>query len=180
LYLRIKIKPEIFNKFEKGKKREDILKPKVYIETSVISYLTSWRNPDLIMAANQEITKEWWDNRDEYDLFLSEFVIQESSAGDPEAVRKRISVLKGIPSIDLTDEVEKFALALLEKLPLPPKAKIDALHIAIATVGGMDYLLTWNCKHIANAVLRPKIEAISRESGYEPPIICTPQELWEV
>lgn len=156
------------------------MKPKVYIETSVISYLTAWRNTDLIMAANQEITKEWWENRDKYDLYLSAFVIQEASAGDSEAAKKRISALEGIPEIDITVEVEKFALQLIEKIPLSQKAIIDAMHIAIATVGGMNYLLTWNCKHIANATLRPKIESISRESGYEPPIICTPQELWEV
>ncbi len=156
------------------------MKPKVYIETSVVSYLTAWRNPDLIMAANQEITKEWWENREQYDLFLSAFVIHEASSGDPAAAKRRIEILEGIPEIGITEEVEKFAELLAKKLPLPQKAKIDALHISVATVGGMDYLLTWNCKHIANATLRPKIEAVSRESGYEPPIICTPQELWEV
>ncbi len=156
------------------------MKPKVYIETSVVSYLTAWRNPDLIMAANQEITKEWWGNRGQYDLFLSAFVIQEASTGDPEAAKKRMSVLEGIPEVDITEEVENFAIALIEKIPLPPKARIDALHIAVATVGGMNYLLTWNCKHIANATLRPKIETVARELGFEPPIICTPQELWEV
>jgi len=156
------------------------LKQKVYIETSVISYLTAWRNPDLIMAANQEITKEWWESRNKYDLYLSAFVIQEASAGDIEAAKLRISALAGIPEIDITVEVEKFALQLVEKIPLSQKARIDAMHIAVATVGGMDYLLTWNCKHIANAILRPKVEAVSRELGYEPPIICTPQELWEV
>ncbi|MFH0975318.1 MAG: type II toxin-antitoxin system VapC family toxin [Spirochaetota bacterium] len=156
------------------------MKPKVYIETSVASYLTAWRNPDLIMAANQEITKEWWDNKEQFDLFLSALVIQEASSGDTEAAKRRLLILEGIPEIDITEEVENFAIVLLEKIPLPPKAKIDVLHIAAATVGGMDYLLTWNCKHIANAILRPKIEAIAREYGYEPPIICTPQELWEV
>lgn len=156
------------------------MKPKVYIETSVISYLTAWRNPDLIMAANQEITKEWWEKRKKYNLFISALVIQEVSAGDKEAAKKRLSVLDGIAGLEITDEVENFAMILHKKTSLPPKAKIDTMHIATATVGGMDYLLTWNCKHIANAILRPKIETVSRESGYEPPIICTPQELWEV
>ena len=151
-----------------------ILKPKVYIETSVISYLVSWRNPDLVMAANQETTKEWWENREQYDLYISAFVIKEVSSGDEQAAIKRISVLEGIPEIAITREVELFASMLIEKIPLPKRAAIDALHIA------MDYLLTWNCKHIANATLRPLIERISREAGYEPPIICTPQELWEV
>ena len=155
------------------------MKPKVYIETTVVSYLVSWRNPDLIMAANQEITKGWWEKRRNYDLYISDFVISEASAGNPEAAEKRITALSDIPIIELTDEVELFALSLAKKIPLPKKARIDALHIAIATVGGMDYLLTWNCKHIANAALRSKIEIISRNSGYEPPVICTPQELWE-
>lgn len=155
------------------------MKPKVYIETSVVSYLAAWRNPDLIMAANQEITKEWWESRNQFNLYLSELVIQEASAGNSDAAKRRLSLLEGIPEIDITEEVEAFAVALLNKVPLPQKANIDALHIAVAAVGGMDYLLTWNCKHIANATLRPKIEAVSRELGYEPPIICTPQELWE-
>lgn len=157
-----------------------LLKLKVYIETSIPSYLTAWRNPDLIMAANQEITKEWWEERDKFDLYLSALVVQESSAGDPDAAKRRLSVLSGIPEIEITKEIEIFADRLINKVPLPYKAKIDALHIAVATVGGMDFLLTWNCKHIANAILRPKIEAVCRESGYEPPTICTPQELLEV
>jgi hypothetical protein len=156
------------------------LKPKVYIETSIPSYLTAWRNPDLIMAANQEITKEWWETRNKFDLYLSALVIQECSAGDADASERRLSVLSDIPEIEITEEVEIFAGNLLDKIPLPYKAKLDALHIAVATVGGMDYLLTWNCKHIANATLRPRIELICREFGYEPPTICTPQELLEV
>lgn len=153
------------------------MKPKVYIETSIFSYLTAWRNPDLIMAANQEITKEWWENRDQYDLYLSAFVIQEASAGDPDAAKRRLSVMKNIPEIDITKEIEDFARKLFDELHFSQKAKIDALHIAAATVGGMDYLLTWNCAHIANAFLRPKIERVCRASDYEPTTICTPQEL---
>ena len=156
------------------------MKPKVYIETSIPSYLTAWRNPDLIMAANQEITKEWWETRNKFDLYLSALVIQECSAGDPDASERRLSVLSDIPEIEITEEVEIFAGNLLDKILLPYKAKLDALHIAVATVGGMDYLLTWNCKHIANATLRPRIDLICREFGYEPPTICTPQELLEV
>lgn len=153
------------------------MKPKVYLETSVPSYLTAKRSRDLIMAANQEITEEWWDNREQFDLYLSALVIQEASSGDANASQKRLKALENIPELDVTTEVENFAKALIQKVPLPEKAQIDALHIAIATLNGMDYLLTWNCAHIANAVLRPKIEALCREFGYEPPTICTPQEL---
>ncbi|MEK8019024.1 MAG: type II toxin-antitoxin system VapC family toxin [Candidatus Parabeggiatoa sp.] len=159
---------------------ENNIKPKVYIETSIPSYLTAWRSPDLVMAANQETTKEWWDNCEQFDLYVSAFVIQEARAGDPNAAKRRLEKLEGILELDVTEEVETFATQLLERVPLPPKAKIDALHISVATINGMDYLLTWNCTHIANATLRPKIEALCREFGYEPPTICTPQELREV
>ena len=153
------------------------MNPKVYIETSIPSYLTARRSRDLILSANQEITQEWWDSREQFDLYISGLVIQEAAAGDPIAAQKRIQQLDGIPEIDMTEEAEHFAEMLIQGIPLPEKAKVDALHIAIATLSGMDYLLTWNCAHIANAILRPKIEAICRTFGYEPPTICTPQEL---
>ncbi len=153
------------------------MNPKVYIETSIPSYLTAWRSRDLVTAANQETTKEWWDHRDQFDLYISALVIQEAGAGDPNAAKKRLEQLDDIPELDITEEAENFAEALIQKVPLPEKSRIDALHIAIATLSGMDYLLTWNCAHIANAVLRPKTEAVCREFGYEPPTICTPQEL---
>jgi predicted nucleic acid-binding protein len=159
-------------------KLDDIyMKPKVYIETSIPSYLTAKRSRDLIMAANQEITEEWWTNREQFELYISALVLQEAGSGDKNAAQKRLDALEDIPEINITVEVEHFAEALIQKVPLPKKARVDALHIAVATLGGMDYLLTWNCAHIANAVLRPKIEVICREFGYEPPIICTPQEL---
>ncbi|MCW5206562.1 type II toxin-antitoxin system VapC family toxin, partial [Desulfobulbus sp. F5] len=118
-----------------------------------------------------------WDNRDQFELYISALVLQEAGAGDPDAAQKRLEQLDDIPELDITEEVEQLASILIQKVPLPAKARIDALHIAAAALNGMDYLLTWNCSHIANAVLRPKIEAVCRELGYEPPSICTPQEL---
>jgi len=153
------------------------MKPKVYIETSIPSYLTAWHSRDLIVAANQEITKQWWDSREQFDLYISALVIQEAGAGNTTAAQKRLEQLDGIPELNITEEVESFAQILIQKVPLSEKARIDALHIAVAALSGMDYLLTWNCTHIANAILRPKLEAICREFGYEPPTICTPQEL---
>jgi len=153
------------------------MKPKVYLETSIPSYLSARHSRDLIMAANQEITQEWWDSRDQFDLYTSALVLQEAEAGDPSVAQKRLKHLNDIPELNITKAVENFAEVLIQKVPLPEKARIDALHIAVATLSGMDYLLTWNCAHIANAVLRPKIEAICRKFGYEPPIICTPPEL---
>lgn len=113
-------------------------------------------------------------------MFVSAFVLEEVSAGDAGAAKLRIQALDGIPEIEITEEVGTIAERLLSQASLPSKAKVDALHIATATIGGMDYLLTWNCTHIANPALRMKIESVIRSFGYEPPVICTPQELLEV
>jgi predicted nucleic acid-binding protein len=132
------------------------------------------------MAANQEATRNWWESaRPQFDLFISEAVLSEAGDGDPEAAKRRLEVISNIPELDISPEAEALALKLLSGAALPVKAKADALHIAIAAVHGVDYLLTWNCKHIANAVMRPRIEGICRAAGYEPPIICTPPELME-
>ena len=156
------------------------MKPRVYVETTIVSYLTAWPSRDLVMAANQETTREWWTNRKEaFDLYISESVIEEASAGDSDAARRRLEVLSPIPLLDITDEVKTLAKGLVAGVPLPPRAQTDALHIAVAAANGMDYLLTWNCAHIANAELRPQIEAVCRAAGCEPPVICTPQELLE-
>jgi predicted nucleic acid-binding protein len=155
-------------------------KPKVYLETTIASYLTAWPSRDLVMAANQETTREWWANRKEaFELFVSQTVIKESSAGDSDAAQRRLEFLKPFPRLDITEEVESLAAKLIENVPLPPKAQADALHIAVAAVNKMNYLLTWNCTHIANAMLRSQIEAVCRSQGYEPPVVCTPQEMLE-
>ena len=154
------------------------MKPTVYLETTIVSYLTAWTSRDLVMAANQQTTREWWTNRkDEFDLYISQPVIEESNAGDPDAAARRWDVLQHIPRLDITHEVNDLARLLIADVPLPAKAQTDAVHIATAAVNGMTYLLTWNCAHIANAALRPRIEASCRAAGYEPPAICTPQEL---
>jgi len=156
------------------------MKPKVYLETSVISYLTSRPSRDLIVAANQQITQEWWQvRRQDFDLFISQLVVQEASAGDEHAAQQRLQAIADIPLLTLSEEAVVFAEKLVKEGPMPQKAVEDALHIAVATLNGMDYLLTWNFKHIANATMRYKIERICRLTGYEPPIICTPQELLE-
>ena len=155
-------------------------KPKVYLETTIASYLTAWPSRDLVMAANQETTREWWANRkDAFQLFVSQTVIKESGAGDPDAAQRRLEFLKPFPRLDITDEVESLAAKLIADVPLPPKAQADALHIAVAAVNQMNYLLTWNCTHIANATLRSPIERVCRSQGYEPPVVCTPQEMLE-
>ena len=158
-----------------------MLKPKLYLETTVPSYLTAWPSRDLIRAGHQQITKEWWQTRRErFDIFISRFVLDEAAAGDAEAARERLLALQDFPLLDLTDEVGDLAAELVTSLALPPKAVTDAAHIAIAAVHGMHFLLTWNCTHIANAEMSVAIEIACRERGFTCPVICTPEELMGV
>jgi len=139
--------------------------------------LTAWHSRDLVRAAHQQITREWWAGRDGFDLYSSRLVVQECQAGDPQAAADRLAALAGIPLLEQTAEAGELAEALLRGVPLPEKAAADALHIATAAVHGMQYLLTWNGTPIANVALRPRIEAVCRAAGYEPPLISTPEEL---
>jgi len=154
------------------------VKPRVYLETSVVSYLVGRLSRDVVVLGNQELTREWWENRRaEYDLFISEVVIGEATIGDAELARQRIAICEALPVLALTNEAERLAPLLLRAAAMAPNAETDALHIAVAAVQGMDYLLSWNCTHIANATIRRAIDRQCRTSGYEPPVICTPQEL---
>jgi predicted nucleic acid-binding protein len=156
------------------------MKPRVYIETSVISYLTARPSNDFRAMSNQNVTLEWWElERPKYELVISEFVIAEASLGHPEAAQRRLAAILGLVELQATQAVKALGRELVTRNALPAVAEIDALHVAIAAVNGIEYLLTWNCTHIANAHTRPKIEATCRALGYEPPIICTPQELTE-
>lgn len=154
------------------------MKPTLYLETSVISYLTARPSRDLIVAANQQMTHEWWEyRRSQFELYTSQMVHQEASQGDEQAAEKRLNVLTDIPLLELRSEALDLAQAFLQQGAMPEKANQDALHIAIATIYGIDYLLTWNCRHIANAEIQKKVARISLEQGYKFPTICTPQEL---
>ena len=154
------------------------MKLKVYIETSVISYLTARPSRDLVTAAHQQLTSDWWEyRRADFDFYVSQLVVREASAGDEDAAKRRLDVIEQIPLLELNEEALTLARSLVEDGPLPAKASEDALHIAVATVHGIDFLLTWNCKHIANAEMRNLIIEVCRSHGYEPPITCTPEEL---
>lgn len=154
------------------------MKPKVYVETSLISYLVSRPSRNLIIAAQQQVTNEWWDfRRNNFDLYVSQLVVRESGKGDELEVKKRLNTLKDIPLLELKVEAKDLAQKFLNGNILPPGAADDALHISVATIYGIDYLLTWNCKHMANAEIQKKLARICFEEGYELPIICTPYEL---
>ena len=154
-----------------------MMKPTVYVETTVPSYLTAWPSRDVVRAGEQQVTRDWWARRSGFDLRVSSLVLLECGAGDSNAAALRLAALDGVPVLAQTAEAETLAETLLREVPLPAKAAADALHIAVAAVNGVSYLLTWNCTHIANATLRPRIEALCRRSGFEPPVICTPMEL---
>nr|VFJ73987.1 MAG: hypothetical protein BECKFW1821C_GA0114237_105619 [Candidatus Kentron sp. FW] len=156
------------------------MKPKIYLETSIISYLAARPSRDLVVAAHQQITAEWWyEQRERFDLYISELVMSEAGAGDPEAAARRLAFLAGLPSLTIQEKTFTLAKYLLESGAVPQKAKDDALHISMATAQGMDFPLTWNCRHIANATMRGRIEQICRTYGFEPPIIATPEQILE-
>ena len=156
------------------------MKPKVYVETSVISYLTSRPSRDIVIVGHQQITQEWWSNhREIFHLVASQLVIQEASAGDPIASQQRLKILEQIELLTTTESALTLAQAFLESKIMPQRAAEDALNIAISVTNGIDYLLTWNCKHIANAIIRREIERTCRSLGYEPVTMCTPEELME-
>ena len=157
------------------------MKAKVYIETTVISYLTARPNRDVVIAGHKKITRDWWQTcRERFDVVASQLVVREASAGDSRAAQERLEKLATLTLLEVTEEAVSLAQELLSTGAVPEKAAEDALHLAIAVTNGVEYLLTWNCKHLANATMRTKIEDVCRAAGYEPVIICTPEELLEV
>jgi hypothetical protein len=150
----------------------------VYLETSIISYLAARPSRDLITAARQQLTLQWWERkRTEFRLFVSEEVVREIREGDSDAVARRLTYVGGASLLGVTRESIELARALVDARCIPKEAATDALHVAVATTNGVEYLLTWNCKHIANARVRGQIERVIRLYGHEPPVLCTPEEL---
>jgi hypothetical protein len=147
--------------------KNSLLKARLYLETTVPSYLTAWLSRDLIRASHQQITHEWWESRrTDFEVFISQLVPDEVAAGDPAAARERLAALKDLPQLDITEDVA-----------LPAKASTDAAHIALAAVHGMHFLLTWNCTHIANAEMAVAIAKVCQDHEFTAPVICTPEEL---
>lgn len=151
---------------------------RVYIETSVVSYLAARPSGDLVVAAHQKVTWEWWTTRrPRFDLYVSQAVVREAMAGHRDAARQRMGYLEGMPVLGITPPAESPALALVRSRLLPERAAGDALHLALASVHGMDYLLTWNCRHLANAQLIRPVVRFMRGKGLAAPLVCTPEEL---
>lgn len=155
------------------------MRRRVYLETTVISYLTAPRpSRTIIVAAHQEITVRWWEKRrHDFDLVVSELVLREAAAGDPETAERRLAVLEGLPRLALSEGALRLARDFVQRRILPEKAAEDGMHIAIATIHEVDYLLTWNCAHIANAEIQERLAEFLLERGFVLPFICTPEEL---
>ena len=150
----------------------------VYIETTFISYLVSRPSRDLLVAAHQQTTRDWWlERRQTFECYVSQIVLDEVSAGDPEEAQTRIGAL---PVLEITEEAESLAAAILASGAIPPQAVRDAAHIALATINDLDYLLPWNCRHLANAQIIRRVAVVCNQRGYNMPVICTPEELMGV
>ena len=159
---------------------EEKSKPKVYVETTVVSDATALPTNDLVLAGRQYITREWWKTaRERFDLYSSRTVDIEIRRGDVEAAQRRIAALKDVPEVETTDASIRLARELIDRKAVPKEYPDDAIHIATAATNGLDFLVSWNFKHITNANTIPLIERICEENGYQCPCICTPQMLQE-
>ena len=155
--------------------------PSIYLETSIFSYLASPPSCDLIVSAHQKMTHDWWSHhRRKFDLVASSLVVEEIGEGNVKKALQRLELIKGVRLLAITQEVLNLATLFIKKGPLPEKAKDDAFHIATATVHSIDYLLSWNCKHIANPFIQKDLVKIIQSQGWEAPILCTPENMLEL
>lgn len=152
--------------------------PRVYIETSIVSYLRQRPSGQVVAAARQHLTRRWWDEeRRSYELVTSQYVLDEAGRGAPELAEARLNLLNSVPLLELHPAIDDIAAAILTQSVLPPSAQVDALHIATAAYHEIDYLLTWNCTHLANAKILRHVNEILDARGCFVPTICTPEEM---
>jgi predicted nucleic acid-binding protein len=150
----------------------------VYLETTLISYLVARPSRDVIVAGHQQTTQDWWENRrSQFECSISQVVIDEASLGDPAEIQKRLAIIAGLQNLDVTEDATALAKAIMAAGMLPSKVVRDAAHVAVAAVHRIDYLVTWNCKHLANAQIARRIAVVCEKLGHRMPIICTPEEL---
>lgn len=150
----------------------------VYLETTIQSYLVSKESRDIIVLGHKELTKEWWlKNKNKYELFVSEIVIDEISQGNPDLIKERLEIIKEIKALKLTNEIENIASKYMEFFNFPDKLVRDIYHVSYCVFYNIDFLLTWNCKHIANAHFKIQLEKLNNKLKLYTPMICTPEEL---
>ena len=151
---------------------------RIYIESTIPSYVVARPARDLLQAARQQLTRDWWDlKRDKHELFTGQLVLDEIAFGEPEMAKRRLELVADITLLESTEEARKLTRSIMDSRLLPAKAEGDGAHIALATVHKMDILLTWNCRHIANAFIRGRLRQLIGTCGYSTPTICTPEEL---
>jgi predicted nucleic acid-binding protein len=149
----------------------------IYIETSIVSHVVARLSPDIQLAALQQQSRRWWSTeRHHYELVTSQLVLDEAAAGDPFAAAERLRLLDGLPIVPIDQDVRTLARAMLSAAIMPEKAAADALHVAAAAVAGIQYLLTLNCRHIANAHALPRVYRLLEEFGNDQLVICTPAQ----
>ncbi len=152
----------------------------IYIESTILSYVVARPARDLLQAARQQLTRDWWDlQREQHELFTSQVVLDEIAAGEREMAQLRLETLQSIPLLRVTDEALSLARQVLVSGLLPAVADRDATHIALASAYEMDMLLTWNCRHIAKATIQQRLRKLAEAAGFNLPVICTPEELME-
>ena len=151
---------------------------RIYIESTSPSYVVARPARDLLQAARQQLTRDWWDlKRDNHELFTGQLVLDEIAFGEPEMAKRRLELVADLTLLESTEEARKLTRSIMDSRLLPAKAEGDGAHIALATVHKMDILLTWNCRHIANAFIRGRLRQLIGAGGHSAPTICTPEEL---
>lgn len=154
------------------------MKPSIYLETTVVSYYCSRPSRDIVISARQQLTQLWWDNKiQEFDIFVSDLVHEEAGKGDKDAAAKRLAAISGFSFLEIDEEASRIAKFLVADGAIPKEYPEDAIHIGVASVNGIDFILTWNFAHINNANKREKIAEVIDRCGYVCPVICTPEEL---
>lgn len=155
-------------------------RPRLYLETTIPSYLTARTSRDLTKARRQRITAQWWNSwRTNFDIYVSDLVSKEAAAGDPVAAQRRADLLAQLKDLEVNHRSLNLQDRLMRGCGLPERAHIDAAHIAVASVHAIDVLLTWNCRHIANPHIASRIASVCESEGYSCPTLCTPEQLME-
>ena len=156
------------------------IKPKLYVETTIISYLVARTSNDASLVYRQQITQQLWEEfANDFEFVVSDIVVSEILRGDVVAAQRRFDVVANLTILDLSPDADKLAQDMIEAGAVPPQARSDAQHIAVAAVNSIDYLVSWNYKHIVNETKRQPIDEVCRAAGFQPPTICTPIEIIE-
>lgn len=154
------------------------MKPRIYLETTVVSYYVSRPSRDLVIAGHQEATRVFWESLDDqFEPYVSGLVLREAGKGDADQAHARLEALKGYPVLDIDDRAELLARILIDSKAIPKEYPEDALHVAVAAVNGMEIIATWNFAHLNNPFIRKSVRRAVESEGYVCPEIASPDEI---